>query len=423
MIIELIEKKKRGEALSAPEIHAMIHAYVNKEIADYQMSAFLMAVWFQGMNMDEMIALCDAMMHSGEVLDLSDLDGVTCDKHSTGGVGDKTSIVLVPLVAACGGIIAKMSGRGLGHTGGTIDKLESIPGFQTEVAPSDFKRQVREIHAAIVGQSSRFVVADQMLYALRDVTATVDSLPLIATSILSKKLAAGSDVILLDVKYGEGAFMKTKADAQLLADTMCAIGAHFQRKVRAVISDMNEPLGHAIGNTLEVLEAIDTLQGRGPDDFRTLCIEEAGILLAMADLAADESEGRQRARSALEDGSAFAMLCQMVEAQGGDVRYVKEPQRFAKAPYIKQLPALKEGMIRALHARSFGELAMELGAGRKCKGDRIDPRVGIVLHHKCGETVAADTCIATIHANRELSEDWIRRFYEAVEIEESSRDL
>lgn len=203
MIIELIEKKKRGEALSAPEIHAMIHAYVNKEIADYQMSAFLMAVWFQGMNMDEMIALCDAMMHSGEVLDLSDLDGVTCDKHSTGGVGDKTSIVLVPLVAACGGIVAKMSGRGLGHTGGTIDKLESIPGFQTEVAPSDFKRQVREIHAAIVGQSSRFVVADQMLYALRDVTATVDSLPLIATSILSKKLAAGSDVILLDVKYGE----------------------------------------------------------------------------------------------------------------------------------------------------------------------------------------------------------------------------
>ena len=259
---------------------------------------------------------------------------------------------------------------------------------------------------------------DQMLYALRDVTATVDSLPLIATSILSKKLAAGSDVILLDVKYGEGAFMKTKADAQVLADTMCAIGAHFQRKVRAVISDMNEPLGHAIGNTLEVLEAIDTLQGRGPDDFRTLCIEEAGILLAMADLAADESEGRQRARAALEDGSAFAMLCQMVEAQGGDVRYVKEPQRFAKAPYIKQLPALKEGMIRALHARSFGELAMELGAGRKCKGDRIDPRVGIVLHHKCGETVAADTCIATIHANRELSEDWTRRFYEAVEIEE-----
>lgn len=416
MILELIEKKKQGEALSAKQIHEMIQAYVQGEIPDYQMSAFLMAVWFQGMNMEEMIALCDAMMHSGEILDLSDIGTMICDKHSTGGVGDKTSIVLVPLVAACGGIVAKMSGRGLGHTGGTIDKLEAISGFQTAMSPDRFKQQVKEVHAAIVGQSEHFVVADQLLYALRDVTGTVDSLPLIATSILSKKIAAGSDIILLDVKYGEGAFMKSKADAQALADTMCTIGTHFHKKMRAVISDMNEPLGNAIGNALEVKEAVLTLQGKGPRDFTALCVEEAGILLHLAGLAASDADGEKMAQRALEDGSAFTMLCKMVQAQGGDVRCLKDTDRLEKAPYVSELRAKQSGVIRSLHALSLGKLAMELGAGRVRKGDAIDLAVGIVLAHKRNDSVNKGDVLAYIHSRTPLAKQWVERFYEAVEI-------
>lgn len=416
MIISLIEKKKYGQELTWDEIHRMIDAYVQKQIPDYQMSAFLMAVWFQGMTMEETFALTDAMIHSGKVLDLHDLEGVSCDKHSTGGVGDKTSLVLVPLVAACGGVVAKMSGRGLGHTGGTIDKLESIPGFQTTMEPECFKQKVKQVHAAIIGQSSDFVVADQLLYALRDVTGTIDSLPLIASSIMSKKIAAGSDVILLDVKYGEGAFMKTKEEAVKLAECMCQIGNRFNRKMQSVISDMNEPLGLAIGNALEVKEAIETLHGKGPKDFQTLCQEEAAILLHMADLVSSKEEGIEKARTALENDQAFFKFLEMVTAQGGDASFVLEPSRLPKAAYVTDLYSTKTGTISTLHALSLGLLAMELGAGRKKKGEAIDPSVGIVLTHKQGEYVDEDTCLAHIHSNHKLDDKWIQKFYESIEI-------
>ena len=417
MILSIIEKKKQGKELTADEIKELIKDYVDQKIPDYQMSAFLMAVWFQGMSMQETIALTDAMMHSGETLDLSDLEGITCDKHSTGGVGDKTSLVLVPLVAACGGVVAKMSGRGLGHTGGTIDKLESIPGFQTTMEPAAFKQQVRQHHCAIIGQSQHFVVADQMLYALRDVTATVDSIPLIASSILSKKLAAGSEAILLDVKYGEGAFMKTKEEAKDLADCMCTIGKHFNRTIQAVISDMNQPLGFAIGNTLEVKEAIDTLQGRGPADFTKLCQEEAAHLLFMSHVVESLEEGMQVVCGALNDGCAFNKFCEMVEAQGGDASYIRDPSLFPQAKYVQKMFARKAGTITSLHALSLGLLAMDLGAGRKRKGDTIDYSVGIVLSHKQGDTIAKDECLATVHSNHALTTEWIQRFYEAIEIQ------
>lgn len=417
MILEWIEKKKHGLSLTWDEIHEMIHAYVHQEIADYQMSAFLMAVWFQGMSLDETIALTDAMMHSSKTLDLSGLKGITCDKHSTGGVGDKTSLVLVPLVAACGGIVVKMSGRGLGHTGGTVDKLESIPGYQTTMGTDAFYEQVKKVHAAIIGQSDDFVVADQLLYALRDVTGTIDSIPLIASSILSKKLAAGSEAILLDVKFGEGAFMKTKEEAQQLADCMCAIGAYFHRKVHAIISDMNEPLGLAIGNSLEVIEAIHTLKGEGPKDFQTLCIEEAAILLQMTGLADTLEEGKQKAICSLQDGSAFEKFCEMVMAQGGDVSVIKDPSLFAQARFDTTLCALTSGTIQKMHARSLGILAMELGAGRTKKGESIDPSVGIVFLHKSPEKIKEGEAMAHIYSNQPLTEKWIQDFYAAIEIQ------
>ena len=416
MIIETIEKKKRKEELDRQEITEIIEQYVQGKIPDYQMSALLMAIWFQGMSMTEITALTTAMMNSGSILDLSDVGGIPCDKHSSGGVGDKTTIVLAPLVAACGGIMAKMSGRGLGHTGGTIDKLESIPGFRTEMTPESFKAQVRKIGVALIGQSSDFVIADQMLYALRDVTGTVDSLPLIASSIMSKKLAAGSQAILLDVKYGNGAFMKTKEEAKALADCMCTIGDAFHKTMHAVISDMNEPLGFAIGNSLEVIEAIDTLKGNGPQDLRDLCVEEAAALLQMSKICQTREEGMHLAADALDNGSAFRKFCELTQAQGGDVSYLHHPEKFARPAYITKIQAREAGKICAVRARAIGTLAMELGAGRRTKGDRIDPSVGIVLHRKSGDEVHAQETLAEIYSSRPLSSQWISRFYCAFDI-------
>ena len=324
-MLKLIEKKKRGKALSDQELHEMIAAYVRHQIPDYQMSAFLMAVWFQGMDMAETLALCDAMIQSGATLDLSGISGVKCDKHSSGGVGDKTTLVLAPLVSACGATVAKMSGRGLGHTGGTIDKLESIPGLRTDLDPETFYHQAKTIHLVISAQSSQLVPADGMLYALRDVSGTVDSMPLIAASIMSKKIAAGCDAILLDVKYGEGAFMHDRAQAEALSQCMKEIGRQFGRDVKCVLSDMNMPLGNAIGNILEVKEAISTLRGNGPQALQALCEDEGSIMLMQAKLAASYPEGKAMIRAAMQDGRGLCRFREMVKAQGGDVSCIDDP--------------------------------------------------------------------------------------------------
>lgn len=415
-MLKLIEKKKRGEALTDAQIHELIAAYVRHDIPDYQMSAFLMAVWFQGMTMPETLSLCDAMIRSGETMDLSSIEGIACDKHSSGGVGDKTTLVLAPLVSACGAAVAKMSGRGLGHTGGTIDKLESIPGLRTDLDPDAFCRQVKEIRLAISAQSGRLVPADGMLYALRDVSGTVDSLPLIASSIMSKKIAAGCGAILLDVKYGEGAFMRERAQAEELCACMKEIGRHFGRDVQTVLSDMNDPLGNAIGNILEVKEAIMTLRGEGPQDLQELCEEEGAIMLMQAHIAADEQSGRAMIRSAIRDGSGLCRFREMVIAQGGDVRFIDEPQRFAQAPCICPLYSRKSGTIQQVHALAVGTLAMELGAGRRDLQAHIDPRVGIVLKHKKGDMVRSGEALAEVHAAAMPDERWLRRLQDAFAI-------
>lgn len=409
--LELIEKKKYGGRLNQEELHTLIEGYVQGRIPDYQMSAFLMAVWFQGMDEEEISLLTQEMIASGDQLDLSDIPGVKCDKHSTGGVGDKTTLVLAPLVAACGGKVAKMSGRGLGHTGGTIDKLEAIPGFQVTLSEEAFRQQVRTIGLALIAQSDTLVPADRMLYALRDVSGSVDSLPLIASSIMSKKLACGTDTILLDVKYGEGAFMRDLTQARRLAETMIHIGHRFHKDVRAIVSAMNEPLGYAIGNLLEVKEAIDTLQGKGPSDLQELCLDAGSMMLVQAKVVSDRSGGRAMLKQAIKDGSAFAAFCAMVEAQGGDVSYVRHPKRFAQAAFITPLSSPVSGYVKELHALSLGQLAMELGAGRKELGDTIDPSVGIVLTHKIGDAVEEGEPLAFIHSQKPLSEQWKKRFY------------
>lgn len=411
--VDIIEKKKGHQSLSKEELHFFITEYVKGTIPDYQVSALLMAIYFNGMKEEETAWLTEEMLYSGDRIDLSDIPGVKCDKHSTGGVGDKTSLSLAPMVAACGVKVAKMSGRGLGHTGGTLDKAESIEGFQVGLSIDRFKQQVKEIGLALIGQTGTLVPADKKLYALRDVTATVNSIPLIASSIMSKKLAAGSDTILLDVKFGEGAFMPTPDDAQKLAETMITIGKHFHKDVRAMISNMNQPLGNAIGNALEVKEAIATLQGKGPQDFTELCYRAGSIMLMQAKVADHEEQARAMLKEAIHSGAALQKLMDMVEAQGGNIEQILHPELLPQAKEVIEIVSKEEGYIKDVHALTLGTLAMQLGAGRMVKEDRIDPAVGIVLQKKDGDFVKKGDILAYVHCNQPLSESWLTAFYGA----------
>ncbi|WP_416326508.1 pyrimidine-nucleoside phosphorylase [[Eubacterium] hominis] len=411
--VDIIEKKKEHQALTKEELHFFISEYVKGTIPDYQVSALLMAIYFNGMEEEETAYLTEEMLHSGDMIDLSSIPGVKCDKHSTGGVGDKTSLSLAPMVAACGVKVAKMSGRGLGHTGGTLDKAESIEGFRVDLTIDEFLSQVKEIGLAIIGQTGTLVPADKKLYALRDVTATVNSIPLIASSIMSKKLAAGSDTILLDVKYGEGAFMQTAKDAQKLAETMIRIGQHFHKDVRAMISNMNQPLGNAIGNALEVKEAIATLQGKGPKDFTELCLKAGSIMLMQAGKAEDEISARSMLQNVMDDHRALDKLLEMVEAQGGNIEQILHPELLPQAKEILEITSKECGYIKDVHALTLGTLAMQLGAGRMVKEDTIDPAVGIVLNKKDGDYVEKGDILAFVHINRPLPEHWLEDFYGA----------
>ena len=392
---DLIERKRNGGELRADELAELVLAYARDEVPDYQMAAFLMAVWFRGLSEAETFALTDAMIRSGTTLDLRrELGRKVVDKHSTGGVGDKTSIAVAPLVAACGVPVAKMSGRGLGHTGGTLDKLEAIPGFRVELTHREFVEQVRRVGVAIVGQTAELVPADKRLYALRDVTATVDSIPLIAASVMSKKLAAGADAIVLDVKVGDGAFMKTLEEARELAETMLELGRRAGRQVVCMLTDMEQPLGRAVGNALEVREAIATLRGDGSPDLAELVLDSAAHLLAVSDLGVDEAEGRGRAESALADGSALATYARWIRAQGGD----PAEEALPGAPVVRRVPSPRAGVVTRLGAVAVGHAALDLGAGRRAKDDEIDHAVGIVCLAKRGDRVEPGDPLAEIHA-------------------------
>jgi len=398
---DLIRKKRDGTALSAGEIAWLVGGFVLGSVPDYQMAAFLMAVYFRGMTSEETAALTEAVVRSGERLDLGSLAGRAVDKHSSGGVGDKTSLVLVPLVASAGVPVPKLSGRGLGHTGGTLDKLEAIPGFTTALSEAAFVEQVERIGCAIAGQSAAMVPADARLYALRDVTATVDSVPLIASSIMSKKLAAGASAILLDVKCGRGAFMKTEAGARILAEAMVAIGRAAGRSTAAVISAMDHPLGRAVGNALEVAEAIATLRGEGPGDLEALCLVLGGWMLVLGGCAASPEEGSEELLHRLRSGDALRKFEALVIAQGGDARVVRDPGRLPSAPYRLAAPAPTFGVVVGIDAEAVGLAAMRLGAGRTRKGEGVDPAVGIVIERPAGSTVEVGESLATIHARSE----------------------
>ncbi|MDX6488818.1 MAG: pyrimidine-nucleoside phosphorylase [Gaiellaceae bacterium] len=395
---DLIQRKRDGEELSAAELSELILGYAHGEVPDYQLAAFCMAVYFRGLTSAETYALTDAMIRSGETIDLgAELGGrKVVDKHSTGGVGDKTSLAVGPIVAACGVPFGKMSGRGLGHTGGTLDKLESIPGFRVELSREEFVRQVREVGIAIIGQTDDLVPADKKLYALRDVTATVDNVSLIAASIMSKKIAGGADAIVLDVKVGDGAFMKSLPDARGLAEAMLELGKQAEREVVCLLTDMDQPLGHAVGNALEIAEAHATLLGEGPADFTELVLAASAHLLALSDLGLDEAQGRARAQSAIGDGSAAELWDRWIRAQGGD----PDPSSLPRAPVVSAVPAASDGFVHRLGAIRIGVAALELGAGRRAKEDAIDHAVGIVCHKKRGDSVRAGDSLAEIHAAR-----------------------
>jgi pyrimidine-nucleoside phosphorylase len=393
--VDLIERKRNGEELSADDVREFIAAYVRGDVPDYQAAAFLMAVWFRGLSPAETYAMTAAMVASGDTVDLAArLGRRVVDKHSTGGVGDKVTIAVGPVVAACGVPFGKMSGRGLGHTGGTLDKLESIPGFRVELTTDELVEQTREIGIAVAGQSADLVPADKKLYALRDVTATIDQVSLIAASIMSKKIAAGASAVVLDVKVGEGAFMRTVEDARELAQEMRALGEQAGMDVVCVLTDMDQPLGRAVGNALEVREGWETVSGGGPADFRELVVDSAAELLALSDLGVDEAEGRRRAEAAIEDGSALATYERWVRAQGGD----PDPARLPVAPVVRQVAASASGYVHELGAREVAVTAMELGAGREVAGEPIDHAVGVVCLRKRGEEVAAGQPLAEIHA-------------------------
>ena len=414
--VDLIQKKRDGQELTTAEIKWLVEGYVAGTVPDYQMSAFAMAVYFKGMTTREISDLTMNMVKTGQEFDLSAIDGVKVDKHSTGGVGDKVTLILAPLVASFGVPVAKMSGRGLGHTGGTIDKLESIKGYQVERSQEDFIRQVQDIGVSVIGQSDQLVKADKLLYALRDVTATVDTIPLIASSVMSKKIAAGADAILLDVTVGEGAFMKTVDEARELAQTMVELGKAVGRKTVAVITDMSQPLGRAIGNRLEILEAIEILQGKGREDISHFICELAQIMLSLADVEKTIEEIRRH----LENGQALAKFEEMVAAQGGDLEDLYRPVNVA---HVVDIPAQETGVISALPAMEFGLYAMRLGAGRAIKSDDLDYETGIVFEKKVGDSVQKGEIVAKVYTNGKISSELVTEFQKYVKINDGVQSL
>ena len=414
--VDVIQKKRDGQELTAAEIKWLVEGYVAGTVPDYQMSAFAMAVYFKGMTTREISDLTMNMVKTGQEFDLSAIDGVKVDKHSTGGVGDKVTLILAPLVASFGVPVAKMSGRGLGHTGGTIDKLESIKGYQVERSQENFIRQVQDIGVSVIGQSDQLVKADKLLYALRDVTATVDTIPLIASSVMSKKIAAGADAILLDVTVGEGAFMKTVDEARELAQTMGELGKAVGRKTVAVITDMSQPLGKAIGNRLEILEALEILQGKGREDISHFICELAQIMLGLADIEKTIEEIRQH----LENGQALAKFEEMVAAQGGDLEDLYRP---VKVAHVLEIPAQDTGVISALPAMEFGLYVMRLGAGRAVKSDDLDYETGIVFEKKVGDSVQKGEIVAKVYTNGKISSELVTEFQKYVKINDGVQSL
>ena len=422
-MVDIIIKKKENKELTKEEIRFFVKGFTDGSIPDYQASSLAMAICFNGMNKKEIGILTDEMLHSGDTIDLSKIQGKKVDKHSTGGVGDKTSLVLGPLVASCGVKLAKMSGRGLGHTGGTLDKLESIPGVSIDIEKEDFFKQVNEIGIAIVGQTGSLVPCDKKLYALRDVTGTVNSIPLIASSIMSKKLASGSDTILLDVKFGSGAFMKDLDSARELARTMVDIGDEINRDTRAILTDMNQPLGLAIGNSLEVIEAINTLNGNGPKDLVELCINAGAIMLVQAQRVSTVEEGKKLLEESIKNKTALNKLCEMVKAQGGDDSYIKDPSKFEKAKYIIDVKSKKEGYIKEINALEIGEAACKLGAGRATKADVIDFAAGIVLEKKVGSKVNVGDTLCKVYSNKENIDSILEEVVESFKISAEQIDV
>ena len=403
----IIKKRDKGE-LTKEEIEFFVKGFTEGSIPDYQVSSWAMAILLNGMTDRETTDLTMAMAHSGDVMDFSHLMDIAVDKHSTGGVGDKTSLFVLPTVAACGLPVAKMSGRGLGFTGGTLDKLESIPGYRVDLSMQEFEKQLKEIGIVLTGQSKELAPADAKLYALRDVTGTVPCIPLIASSIMCKKIAGGAHAMVLDVKTGSGAFMQTLADARQLAEAMTAIGKLAGREVRTVISDMNQPLGEAVGNALEVREAIDALRGGGPADFREHGLHMSAEMLVLGKKARDFTEGREMAEKAIADGSAFEKFRQLVRAQGGDVSYVDNPDKMAKASMVEVIRAPKSGWIQQIHAGEVGEAAVSLGAGRAKKGEPVDHAVGFIIHHKVGDRIETGQPLFTIHANNAAAKSGVQ---------------
>ncbi|SIO24864.1 pyrimidine-nucleoside phosphorylase [Carnobacterium alterfunditum] len=422
-MVDLITKKQHGKALTTEEINTMIEEYTAGKIPDYQMSAMLMAIYFKDMDDREKSDLTMSIVHSGEEIDLSAIKGIKVDKHSTGGVGDTTTLVLAPLVASLGVPIAKMSGRGLGHTGGTIDKLESIPGFHVELTQEKFIELVNKNKVAVVGQSGNLTPADKKLYALRDVTSTVESIPLIASSIMSKKIAAGADAIVLDVKTGAGAFMKTTEDARLLAHAMVQIGNSVGRNTMAVISDMSQPLGFAIGNALEVKEAIDTLNGKGPADLLDLCLTLGSQMVHLAGIGKDLDEARSLLEESIENGKALEKFKTFVASQGGDISVIDNPELLPKAEYQVDILANRAGYISEIIADELGIAAMILGAGRATKESEIDLAVGIVLHKKVGDAVKKGEALLTIHTNKEEIPEVEQKIWEGITIADSAAPI
>jgi pyrimidine-nucleoside phosphorylase len=411
--IDVIRKKRDGVELSAAEIEGLVNAYTNGEIPDYQVSAWLMAVVLKGMTRPETAALTDAMLHSGDVLDLSSLPAKKVDKHSTGGVGDKTSLVLAPLAAAAGLVVPMISGRGLGHTGGTLDKLEAIPGFNVNLPVADFRRVLATCGCCMIGQTAEIAPADRKLYALRDVTGTVESPYLICASIMSKKLAEGIDALVLDVKTGSGAFMKNEKDAAFLAELMVETGERMGKQVVALITDMDQPLGNMIGNALEVIECVEILQGKGPDDLRELCLELAGWMLYLGGASPTVAEGKQQSAKLISSGQALEKFRQMVELQGGDPSVIDDPRRLPQAQHTVQIAGTKAGYIASMQCEQIGTACVILGGGRERKEDSVDPSVGIVLHKKVGDRIAVGEPLATIHYNSEAKAARAQQLIEA----------
>lgn len=407
--VDLIQKKRDGEPLTSAEIEHIVERYTSDELPDYQMAALLMAIYLRGMSAEETSALTMAMAHSGDMIDLSAIAGTKVDKHSTGGVGDKTTLIVGPLAASVGVPVAKMSGRGLGHTGGTIDKLQAIPGMQVELSRERFIRHVNELNIALVGQTGDLVPADKKLYALRDVTATVSSIPLIASSIMSKKIASGADAIVLDVKFGAGAFMKTFADAKQLAQTMVDIGNHLERKTIAVISNMDEPLGYEVGNANEVVEAVKVLQGNGEQRLTELCLTLATYMCIAAGKYADYDEAYEQLSKQLNSGAALRTFASFIAAQGGDVAFIEEASALGQAAKQREVRATESGYVHALHAEKVGYAAMLLGAGRQTLTDEIDYHAGVTLRKKVGDEVKAGEVIAVLHSERSESANGMSR--------------